>query len=312
MATIQPIYMKEAVILCKLETTEGTDALPTSTNFLRVKDFSLTPLEGTKLEYEQLQAHFGNFDSEMATMARKLEVSVYLAGSGTKGVVPNADPLIQMAGAQATIVADTSVTYAPITRGIKSGSVYTNLGGLNYRFKGARGNAAITTDVEGYPMWKFSLLGLYMPLVDDDLPAAGGAPSARAVPVNALNSKLTLHGIELRASAFGLDFGNQYKHTTLMGYQGVRVYDRKSTYNTTFEAVPAATIDWEDRAIKGTKGALKLEHGLLDGNKVAIESAGANVGAPTVSNVDGVVMHGFTGSLVPTSAGHDDWSVTFT
>lgn len=311
MAT-EPIFMREAAILVKLETVSGTDSLPTSANFIRVKDFTLSPLEGDEVEYEQIQPFFGNFDSEMATRMRKLEMSVYLAGSGTAGTAPNFDPLLQITGTQATIVAVTSVTYAPITKAIKSASIYNNIGGTNYRLLQCRGSAALTTDAKGYPMIKFSLIGLYQPLEDAALPAIGGAASARAVPVNAQNSQLTLHGIPLRASAFGLDFANQFSHRTLIGFEGVHIFDRKSTYNTTFEAVPVATMDWEDRAIKGTKGALLFQHGLTAGNIVTVSAAGANVGKPSISNVEGIKMNAFSGRLVPTTAGNDEWSIAFT
>ena len=312
MPIADPIYMRNAAILVKLETAVGTDAVPTTANFMKVKDFTLTPLDGDEIEMEEIRPYFGNFDSEMATSMRSLEMSVYLAGSGTPGTAPNMDPLLQICGASATIAVGVSTTYAPITNAIKAGSIYTNIGGTNYRFVGARGNAALTADAKGYPMVKFSLKGLYLPLVSATLPAVGGTASARAVPVNKANSTLSLHGLALRASAFGIDFGNQYGYRNEIGYEGVDITNRKSTFSATFAAVDVATKNWEALSIAGTKGALAFTHGLVAGNQVAINSAGVNVSKPSISNLDGVKMQGISGRMVPTAAGNDEWSIVFT
>lgn len=313
MAEIIPIYMRKAVILVKIETDPGTDAAPTgAANAMLVRDFTLTPLEGDALEYEQIQAHFGAFDGEMATTYSKLECSVYLAGSGTAGTKPQFDPLMQICGAGLTLVVDESSTYAPVTSGIKAATIYVNIDGINHVLRYARGDVTGTVDAKGYPMLKFSLQGLFTPVADAGLPVPTFAATARAVPVNKANSTLNLHSTALRTSKFGFAFGNQVVYRNLMGFEGVTITGRKSSYSATFEAVPIATKNWPAIAVAGATGALSWVHGTVPGNIVTFTSAKANLKPPSISEEDGIKMENVTGALIPSAAGNDEWSIAFT
>lgn len=308
-----PKFMRKAVILVKLEVTPGVDPTPTGlANALFVKNFNLTPLDGDEVEHEHLQPHFGNFDSELATAWSKVDFDVYLAGSGTAGVQPQYDPLLQACACGVNIVEDVSVTYAPVSNNIKTVTIYVNIDGVNHALTYSRGNVAATTDAKGLPVLKFSMTGLFNPVADTVLPVPTYTNNARALPVNKANTVLSLHGIALAATNFGFDFGNQVVYRNLIGSESVHIPDRKSTYSTTFEAASVATKDWTDLAKKGTTGALSLIHGVGAGNIITFSSAKANVMKPSISDSEGIQMNQVNGRLIPSATGNDEWSLAFT
>lgn len=313
MPEIIPISMRKAVILVKIETEPGTDAVPTgAANAVFVHDFTLTPIDGDEVKHTSIQPHFGAFHSELATSWAKLDVSVYFANSGTAGLKPHYDPLMQACGASANVVVDTSVTYAPVSSGIKAVTIYVNIGGINHVLRYARGEPSLTVDAKGLPMLKFSMQGLFTPLTDTGLPVPTYAAYARAVPVNKANTTLSLHGVATRASKFGFAFGNKVAYRNLMGFEGLIIPDRESSYSATFEAVPIATKNWAEVAQKGTPGVLTLVHGTQPGNIITFSAPIANVKKPSISEEDGIKMTNVTGDLIPSAAGNDEWSLVLT
>lgn len=305
-------FMRRAVILVKLEATPGVDPVPTGpANALFTRNFTLTPIDGDEVEHEHIRPAFGNFESELATAWTKVEFNLYLAGSGEPGTEPQFDALLQACALAANIVADTSVTYSPISDAIKSVTIYVNIDGVNHKLTYARGDVAGTTDAKGLPMLKFTMTGIFNPATDAALPTPTYSGNMRAVPVNKANTTLNLHGIALACSNFGFAAGNQVNYRNLIGSESVHIPDRKSTYSATFEAVPVATKDWLGIAKAGTTGTLSLVHGTVAGNIVTFASPKANVKKPSITDQEGIEMNAVTGSLIPSSAGNDEWSLAF-
>lgn len=305
--------MRRAAILVKLETTQNTDSTPTgAANAIFAKNFNLTSIDGEEVEHEHIRPSFGNFHTELATSWSKVDFDVYYAGSGEAGVEPHFDALLQSCGCAVTVVEDTSVTYSPVSEGIKTVTIYVNIDGVNHKITGARGNVTATTDAKGLPILKFTMTGLFNPVDDVALPTAVYANYSRARPVNKANTVLTLHGVPLVASNFGFDFGNQVVYDNLIGQESVEITDRKSTYSATFDAVAVSVKNWPDVAQKGTTGALSIVHGNQTGNIVTFSSAIANVKKPSIGNRNNVETLGVTGNLVPSAAGGDEWSLVFT
>ena len=310
---MDPIFLRKAYILVKDEATNtpGTDSLPTGANAQKVRSLSITPIDGDEVEHTQIQPHFGHFHSELATSWVKVSCEVYLAGSGVPGTVPAYDVLLRACGTSETEVEDVSNTYGPISEEIPTVTMYCNVGGTNHKITYMRGDVALTTDAKGFPVLKFDMTGLFLPVVDGALPTLTYTAMARAVPVNKANTTLTLHGIALQAAAFGLQFGNQVTYDNLIGFEGVDIQDRKSTYSATFRATDMATKNWFDLAKTPTTGVLSLVHGTVAGNIVTISSARATVGKPTEGERNGIRMYTVNGRLIPSDAGNDEWSIAY-
>ena len=61
-----------------------------------------------------------------------------LAGSGTAGTAPRYGALLQACGLSETIVASTSVTYAPVSSAFSSATIYFNNDGIRHILTGCR------------------------------------------------------------------------------------------------------------------------------------------------------------------------------
>ena len=308
-----PMLIKKTVVLVKAEVTVGTDSVPTgAANAVQVDVLKLTPLDAKTVDRKPIRAFFGAAEKTVVSANMKLEIEVPFSGSGTAGTAPQWDVLMQICGASATIVAVTSVTYAPVSSALKTASVYVNVDGTNHILTSARGTWEATVNAEGLPVLKFMLTGIWNALAAASLPTATYTNIASPVPVNATNTTLTLHTISVVASAFGIKGGSNVVYRNLIGSERVDITDRSSDWNATIETLPLATKDWIAAAKASAKGALALVHGLTAGNRIAVNAASAQVSAADYSDMEGVHMTSLSGSLLPSSTGNDEWSIALT
>lgn len=90
---------------------------------------------------------------------KKLSCTCEVKGSGTAGTAPEIGPLLRMCGLDETIVADTSVTYAPISTGFESGNLYYYQDGMLHKLYGVRGNVSFNMEAGGKLMASFEFTG---------------------------------------------------------------------------------------------------------------------------------------------------------
>ena len=78
-----PRLIKKTVILAKLETVFGTDAVPTgAANAIQVFDLSITPLDIKTVDINTVTPWFGAAQKLSSTASVKVSFSVLLAGAG--------------------------------------------------------------------------------------------------------------------------------------------------------------------------------------------------------------------------------------
>ena len=79
-----PRYVRNTLILAKIETTYGTDATPTgATDAVLVSDVTITPLEAQNVDRNNIRGFFGASEQLVATNYCKVGFTVELVGSGT-------------------------------------------------------------------------------------------------------------------------------------------------------------------------------------------------------------------------------------
>ena len=112
-------FRRNTVILAKLETTVGTDAVPTgAANAIAIRNYDHRPLEGESTTREILRGSFGSDAIILQNQYAEVTFEVELAGSGAAGTAPPFSSLLRACGMTETIVASTSVTYGletPVT-----------------------------------------------------------------------------------------------------------------------------------------------------------------------------------------------------
>lgn len=303
-------FVRKLVLLAKVETTVGTDAVPTGVaNAILASNVQFTPIEGDEVQHNYIQRHFGNQGSELVTQYNKVSFEVELAGSGTAGTAPGYAPLLRACACSVTINAGTDVTFAPVTDSLESVTIYCNVDGTNHIMRSARGTFKIVCAAKGLPKFQFEFTGLFTPLANTPLPAAAPVAFSDAVGVNAANTTVTLHSVVVACSQIGMDAANTVVKRDLTSVDAVEITDRKSTANLTFENVGIGTKNWVAAAVAGDDGALSIEHGTVAGNIVAINAPKAKLRKPSYSDSDGIQMIAMPLDLIPSNAGGDEWSI---
>lgn len=305
---------RKVAILAKIDTTYGTDPVPTgAANAMVVHDWEMTPLEGEEVERANLQPYFGHYATMYSTKYNRIKFKVELAASGAAGTAPKWAPLMLACSASETVSAGVSVTYAPADTNQKSVTIYCNLEGKQHVLLSARGECKLVLPARGKPYLEFDFMGLFVALSDVALPAVTYTGWVAPVAVNKANTSATLHGVALAMSAFELAFGNQLEKRDLTTIDTVEIVDRKSGGTITFEDTPVATKDWVGTALAKTRGNLSVVHGTVAGNIVTVSATGTcELGKPSYSNEQGTLMITTPTRYVPTSAGNDEWSIVLT
>ena len=306
-----PKYVRKMTLLAKAEATYQTDATPTAAlNAIRAYDVSLVPLEGDEVKNNFVKPHFGADNTVQVTAYKSMTFFVPFSGVSALGTAPGVADLLRMCATSVTTAAGVKTTFAPISSGLESGTLYANIDGIKHVSLGVRGNAEITVDAKGLPAWKFDLKGSFVPLVDEALPA--GVVYTKfltALPVNKANTTLTLDGIALAASSFNFNMGLQVNKEDLINVDEVDISGRESTASVTFRSEALSVRDWVGLHRTRSQVPLVLTHGQGATNKVKLTATRAEIGKPSYGDSNGMQMITLPLRLIPSDAGNDEWSI---
>lgn len=304
-----PKFMRKMVILAKIEKVRGTDSVPTgAANAMLVSEVTLTPIEGDVVQRDVIRPYFGTAGSLLVTEFSKIAFSIEMAGVSGTVTTPAYAELLRACAASALLNTATT-TFKPVTDGIESLTIYGNIDGTLYKMTGALGTVQATVDAKGIPKWQFEFTGLFSPATDVALPAATYSSFSIPLGVNKTNTTLKLNNIDLAASAFAFDMGNNVVKRDLMTVDAVEITGRAPTGSVTFEHNPVAKHDWIGLARAGTAVPLILRHGQGTKNGVEIKAPNAQLGKPTFSDSDGVQMITIPLELLPGAVGNDEWEI---
>jgi hypothetical protein len=159
-----PIIINQTIILAKVETTKGTDALPTgAANAILVSDVTFTPLEGDEIERNNIRPYFGDGGSTMVTQYAKLSFSVEAAGVAVPGELPGYDALLRASATSVTVNDDTDVRFAPVTDGLESVTIYIAVGRNLQKMTAGMINTKLAGDAKTIAKWQFEITGRRTP-----------------------------------------------------------------------------------------------------------------------------------------------------
>jgi hypothetical protein len=101
------LYSRNAVLLAKIETTEGSDSGPTGTaNAVLVSDLSVEPLAGGELDLSYIRPYFGISPSIRTENYLTAQFTVDFAGTATAGTAPPWGPLARGCAFAETLTAN--------------------------------------------------------------------------------------------------------------------------------------------------------------------------------------------------------------
>jgi hypothetical protein len=305
------LKLRRLAALAKIETTYGTDSVPTgSANAILLQDVTITPMETDQIERTLIRAFLGANPVVLAAKRMRIQATVDLAGSGTAGTAPAYGPLLRGCGMAEVITAGTRVEYTPVSSGEESLSLYVNLDGILHRGLGARGTFGIDLTTKNFSKLTFDFTAFFITPTGAALPAADYSAWKEPRPVGFADTPVfTLDGYAAPMSALTYTHGNTVSFRDLVNRQAIEITDRKPVANVTIEAPPIATKDFFALSNAQAPVALALTQGAGAGKIVELSLPSVQVLNPAYADDEGNAM--LTMELRPLPvAGNDELKIT--
>jgi len=308
------LRFRRKMLLAKIEGTYGTDAVPTGlADAVLANDIEISPMEGADADRGHDQLYLGANATIPYDLHMVISFEVELEPSGTAGVAPAWAPLMRACAVGETIVADTSVAYAPISENHESVTIHFNIDGQLHALTGARGTAVVTVAASGIPTMRFTFTGLWTKPTDDTLPTVDLTAWQKPRVASDTNTPtFTIAGTDHVLRSLTLDLGNQVEGRFLIGAEQIMIVDRAESMEAQIEATALATLDPYALARDQTEVELNLVHGTGAGRVATLNVPAAQVqrpGAPT--EAQGIMEWPLRMVPLPVT-GNDQWTITLT
>lgn len=310
-----PLFTRNRLLLAKSESTYGTSLTPAGADALLVSNLEVEPLQMELVDRELIKGFMGNSAQVVGQRMASVQFSVELAGSGTAGTAPKWGPVMKACGFSETIVATTSVTYAPVSTSFSSCTLDFRNDGIKQVILGARGTVAIEMAAGDIPRLNFEMMGLYGAPVDDTPPGSVTYDKqAQPLVVSADNTTtVSVHSFSACMQAFSLELANNMVFRQLAGCsKQVLITDRAPSGEITIELPTIQTKDFFAIASAQTEGAVTWTHGTTAGNIVQLTANNCSIGAPSYEDGDGIQHITLPIRPIPSGSGNNEFSLVLT
>lgn len=308
-----PLLSRKRLILAKTETTYGTSAAPAGSDAILVRNLDITPLEADVVSRDLVRPYLGNSDQLLANPRVRVTCEVELAGSGTAGTAPRYDALLKACGMASTIVATTSVTYAPVSSNFSSCTIAYNIDGVQHLLTGCRGTFTMNCQLGQIPTLQFEMTGVFNTPTDVAQPAVTYAAQASPLIFREGNtSAFSFLGYSGCLMSVEFNMANETVYRELVGCtKEVLITDRKPAGTVVIEAPTMAQKNYFTDALASSTGSLSFTHGTAAGNRVVFTASQADITQPTYSDSDGIHMLNLPYVALPTTVGNNEFSLLF-
>ena len=311
-----PLLSRKRLLLAKLETTVGTDPTPVvGSDAILVRNIEVSPLEVDTVNRELIRPFLGQADQLLAQQRVLVNFEVELAGSGTAGTAPAYGPLLQACRCTETVVADTSVTYAPNSDATpKSVTIYFNNDGVLHKATGCRGTFTLNAEVGAIPFISFEMTGVFNAPSDVSISAPTYADQAAPLVFkNGNSSSFQVFSYSGAVQSLSFELANEVIYRELVGgTKSIDVVNRAPSGECVIEATTIATKDFFTAATGSSTGNLTFQHGSTAGNIVTFTAGQIDLGGPSYSDQDGIQMLTLPYIATPTSAGNNEFQIVMT
>ncbi|WP_420994114.1 MULTISPECIES: phage tail tube protein [Cupriavidus] len=303
---------RKTVLLVKIETTPGTDAVPTgAANAILARSCTVQPLVAENVPRNLIRAYFGNSEQIPVGIHSELDCEVELAGAGAAGTAPAWGPLMRACGMSETVTAATDVKYAPVTGTNETVSIYAYIDGLLHKLVGCKGTVAFDITAKQIPVMRYKFIGTFAPVTDAGNPAGVDySKFQRPAAVNKTNTATwSISGYTGPLQALQIDLANTLVWRSLVAYEGVEQTDRQPTGSINMELTTVASKDWWSTVRDVVLGALSITHGTVAGNIVKIDAPKVQMSNLAYADQDGVAMMTSNLTINP-NVGNDELLIT--
>lgn len=311
-----PRYIRNTVILAKVETTSGTDAVPTGVaDAVLVSNMTITPLDANNVSRDLVRGYFGGSEQLVATASVKCSFTVELAGSGTAATAPQwGDLLLGCAFAESLLATPNRVEYNPISTALKSLSIYYYDDGVLHKLLYCMGSVKVSAKIGERPTLMFDFVA-----VDGGISATANAtPTLTAWKTPPTMAKANVVDITLGATyslgaitggtvypstGLELDIGNAVSYVPLLSTERVDITNREATGHMDLDLSAANEVTFMATVKANTTQSLAITIGLSAGNKIILFAPAVQTINPTKQELNGSRLIGYDLRLVPTVAG---------
>ncbi len=313
------MLVNRQVILAEVEATYNVDPTPTGAdNAIEVENLRIVALEGLRMvERPSVRASIGTRQQIYGGAMRAVSFDFELRGSGAAGTPPEASPILRAAGLSETIAAGVSVTYAPVSTGHESMTLYghqeEDTTGVRHIITGIRGSIAFRWEAGQRGMATFTGHGHLV----------GEADVANVTPVYDttrppvfLSAGFDVGGFAAVINALAIGLNNQLSTAPSAnaadGYGDVQVTKRDVAGSFDPEAELLAVFDPFTALRNGT--TLAVQTGVLGataGNRYQVTAPAAYYRDVTEGDRDGVMVYDLPVGFAEV-AGDDEFSLVFT
>jgi hypothetical protein len=306
---------RDRLILGAVESTYGTPQTLTANDAIRVmNDLNLQPLQMELVNRDVLWGWLGNQPRLVSQQMASISFSVELSASGTAGTAPRYGRVLRAAGHSETIVASTSVTYAPIGTGYEGLSIDCHHGGKRHRLTGVRGNTTFSKSVNNIPTMTFEGMGFYVAPTDVSNPSVTYAAQADPLISNSTNTTTVSVGTYASCmESFSFNTGRSPSLRQLMGCsREIRIdQERAPEGEISIEAPTITQRNFFADAVSQTLIPITWTHGPV-GNRVVFNAPTCSLGDPAYADSDGIEMLTLPFMPIPgLTNGFNDYSIAF-
>lgn len=306
---------RDRYILGAVESTYGTAQTLTANDAIRVmNDLDLKPLQMELVNRDLLYGWIGNQPRLVSQQMAAISFSVELSASGTAGTAPRYGRVLRAAGHSETIVAATSVTYAPVGSSYEGLTIDCHYGGKRHRLTGVRGNITIEKQVGAIPTAKFDGMGFYVAPVDASNPTTTYAAQADPLIVNSTNTTtVSVASFASCMETFSFNTGRSPSLRQLAGCtREIRIdAERAPEGEIGIESPSLASKNFFADAVSQTLVPITWTHGPV-GNRVVFNAGTVSLGDPEYYDSEGIEMLRLPFMPIPgLTNGFNDYSIAF-
>lgn len=311
--------VKRTVVLAKIETTSGTDAVPTgAANAIQVMDLSITPLDAKNIDTNFTTSYFGGGAQLVGTASVKCSFSVLLGGAGLAATAPAwGQLLVACANAETTgLTVPNRVEYLPQTDTLKTASIYYYDDGLLHKLLGCFGNCKLSAKSGEAPKLTFDFVGL-----DAGVSATANATAvltAWKVPPAVTKANVTdillgctyatgalSGGTSYNSTGLTLDWGNKVDFVPMLSTEQVILSDRDMVGTIELDLSAAQEVTQMTAVKANTLQGVGFVIGTASGNKIMLHMPSVQFINPTKVELNGMRLIGFDMRVLPV-AGNDE------
>lgn len=327
-----PILTQKALVLAKVETTAGTDAIPTpALNAILVTEPNFT-VEAEEVTRNFARSDFSNYASVYTQRRGQMTFSIEVKGKGTVDQEPDWGVLLEGCGfnkatvASATPVDRDGVRYTPATDNLKTLTLYMYFDGILHKMTGSMGTWSLSGEAGSIATIEFTFTGTYLTPTQAVFPTTAVYNTTVPPIVELAGLTWNASGTGLFAADFSIDISNEIALrrdvNSAQGLHSVYISGRNPTAGFTPEVSGALNdafwADWQTAATRamevviGGTGAYPGGSGAaVEGNSVIFTAPAVQVTSIGYGDRDNIKTYDLGLGLRRGAAGNDELSILF-